>query len=65
MAKEVIITYMYLVVFIFKLRLFGTFNPVVYFGIKRHMVLFPYNLAPLLTFFPSSTLALYDVIYII
>lgn len=53
------------VVSILKLRPSGILNPAAYPSIKRHAVFLPQNPSLLLTFLPSPTLVLYDVIYIV
>ena len=65
MAKKTAIACTYPVMFILKLRHFGAFNPIAYLRIKSHTVFFLQNPAPLLTFFSSLILALYDIIRII
>ncbi len=65
MAKEVAIAHAHLVVSIFILRPSGAFNLTAYFYIKDHIVLLLQNPAFLLTLFPSSTLALYNIIFIV
>ena len=65
MTKKVVIAHAHPVISILKLKPSGTFNPAAYSGIKRYAVLLPQNPTPLLTLFPSPTLALHDVIRII
>lgn len=65
LAKKVVITYTFLVVFILKLRLFGVLNLIVYTCIKGYIILFPQNLALLLNSLFSPNLVLYNIICIV
>lgn len=64
-AKKAAIARTHPVISILKLKSFGADNPAVYFCIKCHAVLLLQNLALLLTFLPSPTIALHDIIRIV
>ena len=65
MAKEAIIVCAHPVISILKLRPSETFNPIVYSGIKEHIVLFPQNSSSLLILLLFPILALHDIIRIV
>ena len=64
-AKEAAIAHAYPVVFISKLRPCGIFKLAAYFDIIKYAVFLLENPAPLLTFLPSPTLVLHNVICIV
>lgn len=64
-VKEVFINYAYLIISILKLRPSKAFNLAIYSYTKSYTVLLSKNLTFLLTLFPSSTLAQYNIIYIV
>ena len=63
MAEKAAIACAHLFVSILKLCSSEIFNLAAYSGIKGHAVLFPQNLAPLLTLLHSLTLALHNILY--